>query len=110
MNACAVVDANYVAYNAQDLEALGACYGPDCVVTDLAGAVLHANRDAFFARLAKTFADNPQNRAWCAGRVAAGDIVVDRECGERAPGGQSFDVIAIYTVKGGRIVRLATGN
>jgi len=110
MSPIEVVQAQFEAYNARDAEALASFYADDCVITDLDGAVTLEGRDAFRARFAKTFAEHPQNRAWSLSRIAVGEHVVDHEVGERTPGGERFEIVAIYTVKGGLITRLAMGK
>ena len=100
-----VVDAQVVAYNAQDLEAFCACYAEDCVIADLNGATTQSGMGALRERYATMFAQFPQNRARIVNRIAVGDIVVDHEEVSRTPG-QRFEAIAIYTVKHGRIARV----
>ncbi|MBL8549649.1 MAG: nuclear transport factor 2 family protein [Hyphomonadaceae bacterium] len=105
-----IVDAQYAAYNAGDAELLASFYAADVEITDLAGNLTLKGREAFQARFAKTFAEFPQNRAWSKNRIVLGNIVVDHEEGERAPGGERFEVVAIYTIKDGHIARLAMGK
>ena len=52
------------------------------------------------------FATFPQNKAWLKGRVAVGNTVVDHELVIRAPGGEQFEIIAIYTFRDGLIARV----
>ncbi|HEX5378706.1 MAG TPA: NTF2 enzyme family protein, partial [Phenylobacterium sp.] len=61
---------------------------------------------AIRARHADLFARFPQNRATLMGRYVVGQRVIDHEHVERAPGGDTFDVAAIYTISDARIVRV----
>jgi hypothetical protein len=40
------------------------------------------------------------------GRLAAGDVVVDHEKVMRSPDGPTFEVLAIYTLRDGKIARV----
>jgi putative hydrolase of HD superfamily len=110
MSPIEVVEANYEAYNARDADRLAALYAEHCVVTDLNGKVTLEGRTAFRERFAKTFAEHPQNKAWSVGRIALGNVVVDHEVGERAPGQGRFEIVAIYTIRECLIERLAMGR
>ena len=110
MSPVEVVEANYEAYNAGDANRLAELYAENCLVTDLNGNVTLKGRTAFRERFAKTFAEHPQNKAWSAGRIALGNVVVDHEVGERAPGQGGFEIVAIYTIRDGLIERLAMGR
>ncbi len=105
-----VVEAQYAAYNAHDADRLAGYYAEDCVVVGLDGVETLRGRAAFRERFARTFAQYPQNRAWSKARIVLGDHVVDHEAGERAPDGDKFEIIAVYTVKDGLITRLAMGR
>jgi uncharacterized protein (TIGR02246 family) len=94
------------AYNAQDLETYVSCFAEDCVISGLNGAATETSRDAIKARYAKAFAAFPRNKAYLKGRVATGNIVVDHELVIRAPGGEQFEIIAIYTFRDGLIARV----
>ena len=61
---------------------------------------------ALHARYAKAFAQFPQNKAVLKSRIAVGNTVVDHELVIRAPGGEQFEIIAIYTFKDGLISRV----
>jgi hypothetical protein len=110
MSPVEVVEANYEAYNVGDADRLATLYAENCLVTDLHGNVTLEGRAAFRERFAKTFAEHPQNKAWSAGRIALGNVVVDHEVGERAPGQGRFEIVAVYTIRGGLIERLAMGR
>jgi hypothetical protein len=94
------------AYNAQDLDTYVSFFAADCVVSGLNGVPSETSRDAIKARYAKAFAQFPQNKAVLKNRIAVGNTVVDHELVIRAPGGEQFEVIAIYTFKDGLIARV----
>ena len=110
MNPIEIVEANYEAYNAGDADRLADLYAEDCVLTDLNGKVTLEGREAFRERFARTFAEHPQNKAWSVSRIALGNVVVDHELGERSPGQDQFEIIAVYTIRDGLISRLAMGR
>lgn len=101
-----IVQRQFDAYNAQDLEAMLATYADDAVIAHYHGAVLQAGKAEIRARYAKTFGDYPLNRAWSINRMAHGDVVIDHEKGERSPDGPFFEALVLYTVKNGLIARV----
>lgn len=94
------------AYNAQNIDAYMACFDADCVIADLNGAVTETGAPAIRHRYANMFQRFPQNHAELLSRIVVGTTVVDHERVVRAPGGESFECIAIYTVRGDKIVRV----
>jgi len=94
------------AYNAQDLDAMMAFYAPEVVVSGLNGKPTETSREALRARYAKAFAQFPENKAELRNRIAVGNTVIDHEHVVRAPGGEQFEIIAIYTFKDGLISRV----
>ena len=94
------------AYNAQDLEKYVTYFTQDCVVSGLNGTPTETSRDAVKARYAKAFATFPENKAELKSRIAVGSTVVDHELVIRKPGGEQFEIIAIYTFKDGLISRV----
>jgi uncharacterized protein (TIGR02246 family) len=94
------------AYNAQDLDSYVSFFAEDCVVSGLNGMPTEASRAAIKARYAKAFAQFPQNKAVLKNRIAVGNTVVDHELVIREPGGEQFEIIAIYTFKDGLIARV----
>ena len=94
------------AYNAQNLEAYVSCFAEDCMVSGLNGTPTETSRDAIKARYAKAFATFPQNKAELKNRIAVGNTVVDHELVVRAPGGEQFEIIAIYSFRDGLIARV----
>ena len=105
-DAVALIQRQLDAYNAQDLDAMLKCYAPDCVIAGLNGAVTETGRDALRARYAKAFAAFPDNKAHLKNRIAVGAIVIDHEHVVRKPGGEEFEIIAIYSIKNGLIARV----
>ncbi len=102
----AVVAAQLAAYNVQDLDAHVAQFADDVVVADLNGAEnLHGIAD-YRARYVGVFTNFPQNHAELIGRLACANVVVDHERVSRVPGGETFDVLAIYTLRDGKIARV----
>lgn len=101
-----VVDAQFEAYNAQDLEAFCSFYAEDAVLADFNGAITASGLDAIRARHADLWARFPQNKAELKGRHVLGQRVIDHEHVVRAPGGDTFDVAAIYTISDAKIVRV----
>ena len=94
------------AYNAQDLESYVSFFAEDCIVSGLNGAPTETSRAAITIRYAKAFAQFPENKAILKSRIAVGNTVVDHELVIRAPGGEQFEIIAIYTFKDGLISRV----
>ncbi len=104
--AVALAQGQLDAYNAQDLEAFLSFYADDIVVADLNGAVTNNGIAALRERYAAMFAKFPENKALLVNRIANGDTVIDHEDVIRAPGGERFFAIAIYTIAGGKIARV----
>ena len=94
------------AYNAQDLESYVSFFAPDCTIAPINGQPTETSRDAIKARYAKAFAQFPHTKAILKNRIAVGNTVVDHELVIRAPGGEQFEIVAIYTFKDGLIARV----
>jgi hypothetical protein len=101
-----LVQAQLEAYNAQDLDAYCAFFAKDVVVADLNGAVTTQGLDAYRTKYDGVFKQFPQNKVELLGRVAVGSTVIDHEKVIRSPGGDTFEVIAIYTLADGKIARV----
>ncbi len=101
-----VATAQLDAYNAQDLDKYVSYFAEDCIVSGLNGTPTETSREAIKARYAKAFAQFPQNKAELLNRIVVGNTVVDHELVIRAPGGEQFEIIAIYTFTGGLIARV----
>ena len=101
-----LIERQLQAYNRQDLNAFVECYAPDVIVANLNGDVTSTGSDALRARYAKTFAEFPENHARLLARIHVGNTVVDHEDVSRGPGMDRFEIIAIYTIRGGLIARV----
>jgi hypothetical protein len=101
-----VVQRQLDAYNAQDLDLFCTFYASDAVIGDLNGAVTQKGLAEIRARYEKAWAQFPQNRAVALSRIVVGSTVIDHERVTRAPGGEEFEVAAIYTIRDGRIARV----
>lgn len=105
MSAAALVQRQVEAYNAQDIEAFCGCFAENCVIADLNGAVTQSGQGDLRARYSAMFAQYPHNKAEIVNRMALGDLVIDHEIVDRAPGVR-IEAIAIYTVRAGKIARV----
>jgi hypothetical protein len=105
-NPVAIARKQLDAYNAQDLDTYVSYFAEDCVVSGLNGQPSETNRAAIKACYAKAFAQFPQNKAELKNRIAVGNTVVDHERVIRTPGGEEFEIIAIYSFKDGLISRV----
>lgn len=94
------------AYNKQDIEAFLACYAEDAVLATFNGGVTFSGLAAIRKRHEDLFYEFPKNHAKLANRIDLGTTVIDHEQVERSPGGERFEVAAIYTIKAGKIVRV----
>ena len=101
-----VVQAQLEAYNAQDLDAYCGFFAKDVVVADLNGAVTTQGLEAYRTRYEGVFKQFPQNKAELLNRIVVGSTVIDHEKVIRSPGGETFEVIAIYTLADGKIARV----
>ncbi|MFN3607484.1 MAG: SgcJ/EcaC family oxidoreductase [Hyphomonas sp.] len=94
------------AYNAQDIASFLACYADDADLANLNGGVNQKGLDAIRKRHEDLFAQFPKNRAKLVNRIDLGTTVIDHEAVERSPGGETFEVAAIYTIRDAKIVRV----
>lgn len=94
------------AYNAQNIDAFLACYAEDAVLAGLNGDVTHRGLAAIRKRHEDLFDEFPKNHARLVNRIDLGTTVIDHEQVERSPGGDRFEVAAIYTIRNDRIVRV----
>ncbi|MBA3069642.1 MAG: NTF2 enzyme family protein [Hyphomonas sp.] len=94
------------AYNNQNVDAFLACYADDAVLAGLNGEITHRGLAAIRKRHEDLFYEFPRNHAKLANRIDLGTTVIDHEQVERAPGGDRFEVAAIYTIRDGLITRV----
>lgn len=101
-----VAAAQLDAYNTQDLEAFCGFFTEDVVVADLNGAENLHGIAAYRERYAGVFGQYPENRVELLGRLAVRNVVVDHEKVMRSPEAEPFEVLAIYTLRDGKIARV----
>ena len=101
-----IAQAQLDAYNDQDLDRYVGFFTEDCVIADLNGAITSNGRAAIKERYAKAFATFPENKAYLLTRMVLANTVIDHEDVVRAPGGERFQVAAIYTFRGEQIARV----
>jgi hypothetical protein len=104
--ATVVVDAQFAAFNAHDLEAFASCYTQDVSMLDLSNKQPPIRGQA---ALRRAFAYLPHARPGAGvqlvSRMVTGHLVIDQER-PLIPGKAMPDVIAVYEVSGGRIQRV----
>jgi len=93
-------------YNAQDADAYVALMTDEACEAGYRGAVLREGKEGVRAGLKAMFAQFPQNRAEIAASFAMGETVVLHEKVSRAPDGEKFEVMAIYSFKGDLVDRV----
>ncbi len=102
----AVVQKQVDAYNAHNLDAFVACYGPDIEFRTMDGKV---GPEKGLAALRKGYADLfkqfPNLRVNVLNRICQGNFVIDQEQAE-GMGPNPITMIAIYEVSGAKIVRV----
>jgi hypothetical protein len=101
-----LVQAQFDAYNAQDLDAYCGFFTDDVIVADYNGAVTVQGIAAYRAKYVQVFADFPNNRAGLLARMQIGDTVIDHERVDRGNGAPAFEVGCIYTFAGDRVARV----
>jgi hypothetical protein len=94
------------AYNAQDLDAYCSYFADDIVVADFNGKVTTEGLATYRTNYDGVFKRFPQNKVELLNRMVLGATVIDHEKVVRSPGGETFEVIAIYTIAGGKIARV----
>lgn len=94
------------AYNALDLDALMSVYADDIEVYEFPAKLLARGSASLRERLAQRFRE-PNLHAKLLHRIVAGSTVIDHECVTRTfpEGPGELDVVMIYEVAGGRIVK-----
>ena len=106
MSILSVVEAQFDAYNAQDLDAYCGYFTDDVIVADYNGAITRQGMDAYRTAYAGTFGQFPQNKAILVSRMVVGNTVIDHEKVVRGPEGPEFEVAAIYTFRDNKICRV----
>jgi hypothetical protein len=93
-------------YNAQDADAYVAFMTDDACEAGYRGAVLREGREGVRSGLKAMFAQYPQNRADILATFELGETVVLHEAVERAPGGETFEVMSVYSFEGDKVSRV----
>lgn len=93
-------------YNAQDADAYVTLMTDDACEAGYRGAVLREGKEGVRTGLQSMFAQFPQNRADILSSYALGDTVVLHEKVERAPDGEKFEVMSIYSFEGDKVSRV----
>jgi len=93
-------------YNAQDADAYVALMTDDACEAGYRGAVLRDGREGVRSGLKAMFAQFPQNRVEIRDSKQVGGTVVLHEAVERAPDGEKFEVLAIYSFEGDQVSRV----
>jgi len=94
------------AYNRQDIAAFLECYADDAMLGGLNGDVTQTGLEAIRKRHEDLFFQFPKNHATLVNRIDLGSTVIDHEDVSRGPGGDRFQVAAIYTIRDGKIARV----
>jgi hypothetical protein len=102
----AIIQGQLDAYNAQDLDGHVAHFDDDVVIADFNGAENLRGIADYRARMGGVFTQYPGNHAHLVNRLACANVVVDHERVSRVKGGETFDVLAIYTLREGKIARV----
>ncbi len=93
-------------YNAQDADAYVALMTDDACEAGYRGAVVREGKEGVRSGLQTMFAQFPQNRADIVGEWLLGETVVLHEKVERAPDGDKFEVMSIYSFDGDKVSRV----
>jgi hypothetical protein len=92
-------------YNAQDYDGVAACFAAEVQEFSHGGELLRTGPEAIAANYKKLFAEFPENRADVLHRSAFGDKVFDHERVRRSSTHDPFEIVVIYTIKDGVIIR-----
>lgn len=93
-------------YNAQDADAYVALMTDDACEAGYRGVVLREGREGVRTGLQAMFAQYPHNRADILAAFALKDAVVLHEMVERAPDGETFEVMSVYSFEGDKVSRV----
>ncbi len=104
-----VVDAQLEAYRARDVERFLSYYADDASVVMFDGTVQFGSKEVMRQQYGQLFANSPDLHVTIAGRIAAGDFVVDEEHLSGFHFGDmptAMTAVAVYRITGGKIARL----
>jgi hypothetical protein len=93
-------------YNAQDADAYVAFMTDAACEANYRGGVLRDGKEGVRSGLNTMFAQFPQNRADILASYVLGETVVLHEKVSRAPDGEQFEVMSIYTFSGDKVDRV----
>lgn len=93
-------------YNRQDADAYVELMVPDACEAGYRGAVVREGREGTRVGLKAMFAQYPQNRVNILDSKCVGQTVVLHEAVSRAPDGEQFEVLAIYSFEGDKVSRV----
>ena len=93
-------------YNAQDADAYVALMTDDACEATYRGVVLREGKEGVRAGLKAMFAQFPQNRADILTEYVLGETVVLHEDVARAPDGEKFQVMSVYTFEDDKVSRV----
>ena len=93
-------------YNAQDADAYVTLMTEDACEAGYRGAVLREGKQGVRDGLKAMFAQFPQNRADILSAMQLGDTVLLHEQVERAPDGEKFEVMSVYSFEGDKVSRV----
>ncbi|ODP38743.1 nuclear transport factor 2 family protein [Sphingomonas turrisvirgatae] len=93
-------------YNAQDADGYVELMTHDACEAGYRGAVLREGREGVRSGLQAMFAQFPQNHADILTSYELGETVVLLEKVSRAPDGEQFDVMSIYSFSGDKVSRV----
>ena len=93
-------------YNRQDPDSYVELMTQDGCEASYRGAVLRDGKEGVRSGLAAMFAQFPQNRVTILDSKCVGATVVLHEAVSRAPDGEQFEVLAIYSFEGDKVSRV----
>ncbi len=93
-------------YNAQDADAYVAFMTDDACEASYRGAVIREGKEGTRVGLKAMFAQYPQNRADVVASWCFGETVVLHETVARAPDGEKFEVMSVYTFESDKVSRV----
>jgi hypothetical protein len=93
-------------YNAQNADAYVSLMSVGACEANYRGEVLRQGVEGVRSGLKSLFARFPNNRATILARYEVGEFVFLHESVERAPGGEKFEVMSIYSFEGDKVSRV----
>lgn len=105
-NKIAIAEQMIAHYNAQDADAYVTLMTDDACEAGYRGAVLREGKEGVRSGLNAMFAQFPQNRADILSSYLLGETVVLHEKVERAPDGEKFEVMSVYSFEGDKVSRV----